>query len=95
MVNTLNYQTNTNTLPSRQEVVLQLQGLINGLYTRVEVSDWATKWVVEDDPNAEISDEGVWEALESLSGADLPTTDRPYLFEVEDFKIWLAELLES
>ncbi len=82
-------------LPSRPEVVIQLQGLIDGVYTREEVSQWATKWVVEDDPDTEISDEGVWNALESLSGADTPTTDRPYLFEVEDFKIWLAELLNS
>ena len=82
-------------LPSRQEVALRLQGLIDGVYTREAVSQWATKWVVEDDPNTEISDEGVWDALESLLAADLPTTDRPYLYEVDDFRQWLADLLNS
>lgn len=95
MVSTLDHQTDSSMLPSRQEVVLQLQGLIDGVYTREAVSQWARKWVVEDDPNTEISDEGVWDALEGLLSADLPTTDRPYLFEVEDFRLWLAELLSS
>lgn len=95
MVSTLDHQTDSSMLPSRQEVVLQLQGLIDGVYTREAVSQWARKWVVADDDETEISDERLWNALENLSVADTPTTDRPYLFEVEDFRLWLAELLSS
>jgi hypothetical protein len=34
----------------------------------------------------------VWNAIQHLSGADLITTDRPYLYGITDFVEWLKPL---
>ena len=41
--------------------------------------------------NPDVKDPRVWKALTQLAGADLGTTDRPYLHSREDFAAWLAE----
>ena len=45
--------------------------------------------------DADVDDKGVWEALVALSGADLPTSDRPYLHGEADFCAWLERLRRS
>jgi hypothetical protein len=37
-------------------------------------------------------DAQIWEALRRLLGADMPSTDRPYLYQEIDFQAWLADL---
>ena len=76
--------------PSRTEVAHRLQGLAEGVFSRGEVASWAKQWVLADDP--QVSDRAVWRALQSMSGADLISTDRPFLYGPEDFRAWLQEL---
>ena len=42
--------------------------------------------------DVKVADPGVWDALVSLSGADLATTDRAYLHGEADFCTWLETL---
>lgn len=84
-------------IPTREDVAAVLRSLIQGHKTREEVSAWATEYIVFDDPAIypEVEDEAVWEALEALTGANLISTDRPYLYGAEDFQNWLDELISS
>jgi hypothetical protein len=77
--------------PSRSEVIDKVRLLIQESASREEVATWAVKWVIADHPPD--MDHTVWEALKFLSGVDLISTDRPYLFMVEDFERELAMLL--
>lgn len=70
-----------------------LESLIDGSLSREQVADWAAQWVIQAEPP--IEDEAVWDALVSLSGADLLTTDRPYLDDFSDFERWLAKFRRS
>lgn len=81
-------------LPTRAEVEAKLMGLIDGSLRREQAADWAAQWVMimDDQP---VNDWGAWDALEALSMADVITTDRPYLFEKEDFVNWLHQLSAS
>ena len=75
--------------PSRQEVEGKLLDLITGRCDRAAAATWASEYIQND---ARINDKGVREAVVSLSGADLPTTDRAYLHGEADFCIWLEQL---
>lgn len=81
---------NALTPPSRADVEAQLLGLIDGRITRDDATAWAMQWVAASDP--EVDDQVVWEALNSLAGADAVSTDRPYLFQEIDFQAWLDDL---
>lgn len=78
--------------PSRSEVVAKFRQLIEESASREEVATWAQKWVIADNPPGMEKD--VWEALQFLTGADLISTDRPYLYSAEDFQRELAKLLK-
>lgn len=58
--------------------------------TREAIAAWAMQWVDATDPG--VDDPPVWETLNSLAGADSPTTDREYLYEHVDFEAWRAAL---
>jgi hypothetical protein len=75
--------------PAKNDVIQTLQLLIRGEISREDVSDWARPWITR---LHEIDDEDVRNALDSLSGADSPTTDRRYLYGQEDFENWLRDL---
>jgi len=64
--------------------------LINGEQTREAASAWALDWLLGDVWC--ISDPTVWEALELLGAADLISTDRPFLYNDEDFRACLDRL---
>ena len=76
--------------PTKADVVNVLRELANGTMTREEASNWASKWIVMKDPG--IEDPKTWRAIDQISGADMITTDRPYLYGKEDFEAWLLEL---
>ena len=76
--------------PSRKEVEAKLRELISGKRSRQEVADWASQWIRASEPR--VGDPAVWKALTSLVGADMLTTDRPYLYGEDDFRAWLEEL---
>src|SRR4051812_41523002 len=79
----------TGNLPSRVEIIELLQGLIVGDATREEVALWASSWIPRLD---EIDDPQICRALDRLSGADAPSTDRQYLFMAVDFEAWMGDL---
>lgn len=79
-------------LPSRESINLVLKQLIEGDITREQASDWAMPWVTRLEL---FEDSRVREALTSLSFADLPSTDRRYLYGQVDFVAWLEEFAGS
>ena len=78
--------------PSRAEVDAAFTGLIEGKLSREEIARWAGQWVAGD--TSRDTDLAVWDALCCLAGADLTSTDRPYLYGEDDFRAWLHEFRE-
>ena len=76
--------------PTIEEIESRLEALIRTECSREEVADWAARWVRMDVPP--IEDPRIWGAIEKLSGADMPSTDRRYLYDENDFNNWLKEL---
>jgi hypothetical protein len=68
----------------------KLLGLVSGGVSREAVAEWAAQWVRLPDP--EIDDAVVWKALTRLAGADMISTDRPYLYDENDFNAWCKDL---
>jgi len=77
------------TSPNPVELISVIDELIVGSKTRKEVAAWADEFLEDD--TASHSD-AVTDALEYLAAADLVGVDRPYLYTVEDFEFWKAEL---
>ena len=76
--------------PKLPEVTDKLAKLVSGSITREEASNWALQWInLDNPPNMK---DAVWDALSNLAGADMPTTNREYLFGHEDFLEWLETL---
>lgn len=67
----------------RRDLIHNLQLLIEEKKSRQEVAKWASININDD---IRISDQILWEVLDGLGAADLVSTDRPYLYEVSDFK---------
>ena len=80
-------------VPTREQVREKLYELQNGNITIEEASNWATEYVLFDDPQIypEIKDQLVWETICKLSGSDLQISKGTYLHSVGDFESWLAE----
>lgn len=78
--------------PARRDVQAKLRDLLSGNVSREDVADWAAQWVRMANPN--VKDLYVWKALTRISGADMISTDRPYLYGEQDFEAWLKELDE-
>ena len=79
-----------NALPSRDEIVSVIDKLIVGELSRTEASSWAFQFISNDD--FRVDDNCAWEALQNLGAADLVSTDRPFLYEAEDFREWRENL---
>ena len=77
--------------PTLADVVERLRGLVLGTMDRESVAEWAGFWVGQKAPP--IPDPKLWHAVERLSGADMISTDRPFLYDKEDFEQWLKDLL--
>lgn len=80
--------------PSRQEVEAKLLDLIEGRCSPSEASGWAAyrRKLIDDHDLYRHVDERVWDALVVLSDADAISTDRPHLYDENDFIAWLKEL---
>jgi hypothetical protein len=76
----------------RSQILSWLERLAAGQVTREEAARWAGQ-IVEDDAMPDEPD--LFDAIDELAGADLPTTDREYLYGKEDFEAWLAKLKAS
>ena len=68
--------------------------MVNGQLTREEVSDWASFYIMADEPT--IEDEHVWDLLILISGVDIRDSAISYLHNEEDLKAWIerAKTLE-
>jgi hypothetical protein len=80
-------------MPTRDDLLRKLEGLCAGTETRDEVSEWAT--AIIDDSSLKINDQVVWQVLKRLGAVDLIASDRDYLYTIEDFEEWRAELLSN
>ena len=76
--------------PTRATVRQTLVNLIAGHISKEQASDWASAWVIADDPD--VDDPVVWAALQALSGADLKIGQNEYLHTRADFAGWLDNL---
>lgn len=77
-------------LPTREAVVAQLREVrLSDLY-RAEAAAWAFSYL--DDDDIDVTDDDVWEALIMLGAADLPSSDREYLYEDADFAAFEVRL---
>jgi len=76
-------------IPSRDDVAAVLRKLIAGELSAEAASNWASGWLPRSD---DIDDLKVLRAIEAIGGADLPSTDRQYLYGRIDFEKWLDEL---
>lgn len=79
-----------NALPSRTDIISVIDKLMAGEVTRAEVSAWAFRFISDED--LRIDDDCAWEVLQNLGGADLVSTDRPFLYASEDFREWRDSL---
>ena len=79
-------------VPTRSDMINKLNFLIANQDKRVEVAAWAISIV--DDDSVHITDQLVLDVLEKMGGVDLPTTDREFLYMVEDFEDWKNILVE-
>ena len=61
--------------------------------TREEVSDWASYYVMADNPT--IDDENVWGLLRIISGIDILDSPKTYLHNEEDIKDWIKKATKS
>ncbi|HEX6970309.1 MAG TPA: hypothetical protein VF174_16060 [Micromonosporaceae bacterium] len=77
------------TAPSRRQVRDARVSLIDEPSRVEEIASWALEWLLNDD--VDIEDEVVWDALDTLAGADIQTAPNVYLHGLEDFIAWLTD----
>jgi hypothetical protein len=73
--------------PTREEIIDKLKMILLGKLTREEVADWASEYVMQDEPN--ISDETIWKLLKIVSGVDLKDSPDEYLHVEQDIIDWI------
>lgn len=81
-----------NELPTRYEISSVINKLKVGVVDRTYVTQWAFSIIDADD--IRITDQVAWKVIQSLGAVDLPSSDRNYLYGIDDFNDWLR-LLES
>lgn len=72
-----------NPLPTRSAVVSRLREVRSSDSHRAEAAAWAFAYL--DDDEIDVADHDVWDALTLIGAADLPSSDREYLYVDEDF----------
>jgi hypothetical protein len=82
-----------NSLPTREETASVLRRLAAKSLSSEDASSWAVSILQNKDVS--VTDWAVWEALKNIGGADLRNPDGTYLYKIDDFSSWLADLLEA
>ena len=77
-------------LPSRRTVLAKIAALSDQSESREQIAAWS--FSILDDDSVEVTDQDVRTVLELLGAADLPSTDRDYLYGEEDFAEWRMRL---
>ncbi|MBI0577374.1 DNA-binding protein [Neobacillus cucumis] len=75
------------------EIIKKLKLVLIDEMTREKVSDWASFYVMADNPN--IDDKNVWDLLILLSGIDILDSPTTYLHNEEDINDWIKLATES
>lgn len=81
--------------PTFPLIIAKLQEVIAGSNSREALTQWATTWINEDyqtEVDSTNLSAGIIEALDLVAGADAPGSDRPYLYDSEDFSRWLLHI---
>ena len=73
--------------PNTDQILEKLKLILEGKVTREEVSAWAERYVMQDEP--EDIESIVWEFLVVVSGADLKDTPEEYLYVEQDIIDWI------
>ncbi|HDC4527416.1 TPA: hypothetical protein O8U08_002805 [Enterobacter cloacae] len=81
-----------NIFPSRYEIASVINKLKSGTLDRTNIAQWAFSIIDADD--IRITDQVAWKVIQSLGAVDLPSSDRDYLYGIDDYDDWLR-LLES
>jgi len=76
--------------PQRHDIIEKISGILSGKEERSSVSEWAFN--IFDNDSLRISDPVVLNYLKLLGAADLPSTDRDYLYTEDDLNEWINEL---
>jgi transcription initiation factor IIE alpha subunit len=79
--------------PTVNEILDRLNSVLNGELTREEASDWASYYVMADEPT--IDDKIVWDLLKIISGIDVLDSPTSYLHNEEDIKDWIKQATKS
>lgn len=75
--------------PTKEEAINKLSLILQNKLSREEVADWASEYVMHDDPD--IHDDIVWDILIIISGVDLKNGPNEYLHVEQDIKNWINE----
>jgi hypothetical protein len=75
--------------PTKDEIIYKLNVILQGKLSREEVADWASEYVMQDEPN--IIDEKVWEFLKVVSGVDIKDSPEEYLHVEQDLEDWIKK----
>ncbi|ANE48685.1 DNA-binding protein [Paenibacillus swuensis] len=75
--------------PTKEEIIYKLNMILQGKLSREEVSDWASEYVMQDEPN--IADEIVWDFLQVVSGVDIKDSPDEYLHVERDLEDWIKK----
>lgn len=81
-----------NSMPSRKDLIDKIDLLCSAKETREQVAQWASSLLNSD---FQVRDRIAWSVLEGLGAADLPSTDREYLYSVRDFNEWRSMLISD
>jgi len=82
------------TAPDRASVEAVLRDLASGALAPRRAADWASG-VLRELPDDEDVDDVVLDALDRLSGADLPSGPGVLLHSLDDFRAWHAAFHEG
>lgn len=77
-------------LPERHEIIDIINELKSGAIERSAVAQWAFSLI--DDDEIRVTDQTTWKVIQSLGAVDLPSSDRDYLYGIDDFDDWLKLL---
>ncbi len=75
--------------PTKEEIINKLNMILQGKLSREDVADWASEYVMQDEPN--IVDDIVWDFLQVVSGVDLKDSPEEYLHVEQDIKDWIKK----
>lgn len=75
--------------PLINEVIEKLNQVINKNISRVEASDWAMIFILDDEMY--IDNSNAWELLKLVGAVDLMDAPGEYLYSNNDFRQWIKD----